>query len=170
MSSTTPNPYLRTQVMTAGPMQLRMLLFDGGLKFARQGRAGLAEEDFEKSYTNLSKAQNVVLELANGLDHSQAPDLCSRLEALYNFMYRRLVEANMQRDPAVVDEVIDLLEYERETWRQLMEQVEQPEQSAASPDGDGEAKPAQPASAPTPASPYAPQSPQGPVSTLSKSA
>jgi flagellar protein FliS len=162
MTQATPNAYLRTQIMTAGPMQLRMLLFDGAVKFARHGREALANSDFEQSYNNISRTQNIVWELSNGLNHEQAPDLCDRLTALYNYMYRRLVEANMHRDPAIVDEVIELLEYERETWRQLMEKVGEEQQT------NGQSEPAN-QTAP-PAGAYANPAGDGRSSTLSKSA
>jgi len=159
MKQASPNAYLRTQVMTAGPLQLRMLLYDGALKFCRQGRAGLENEDFEQSYGNISRAQNIVLELANSLDHSQAPELCDRLAALYNYMYRQLVSANVQRDPATVDEVIELIDYERETWRQLMEKMGEESESQPPASTAGYAAPG-PSTPPT----------AGQASTLSKSA
>jgi len=166
MQKPTPNAYLRTQVMTAGPMQLRLLLFEGGLKFCRQGREGLAREDFEKSYENLSRARNIVLELANSLNHRESPELCERLAALYNFMYRRLIEASMQRDATVVDEVIELLDYQRETWRQLMEQASPPQQ----PEPQRAESGSQPPRAATPAAAYPAGMPPGSMSTLSQSA
>ena len=43
------NPYLKTKVMTAGPAELRLMLFDGALKFAEQGRKGLADKDYERA-------------------------------------------------------------------------------------------------------------------------
>lgn len=143
--------------MTAGPLQLRMLLYDGALKFSRQARAALEREDFEQSYTNLARTQNIVLELSNSLDHDQAPDVCDRLAALYNYIYRQLVNANLTRDIQIVDEVIHLIEYERETWRQLMEKMGEGEHA-----GDG---------TPT-AQEQAMQAPPNPgqTSTLSKSA
>jgi len=127
MKQASPNAYLRTQVMSAGPLQLRMLLYDGALKFSRQGRTALEKEDYEQSYHNLSRTQNIVLELSNSLNHDEAPELCDRLAGLYNYLYRQLVNANLNRDPQIVNEVIELLDYERETWRQLMEQVGEPD-------------------------------------------
>jgi N utilization substance protein A len=52
------------------------------------------------------------------------PDLCERLHGLYTFMYNELVEASFQRDPARVDTVIQLLEFERETWVMLMRKLD----------------------------------------------
>lgn len=122
MAAPTINPYLRTKVLTASPQELRLMLYDGALKFCRQARPALEARHYEESYNNLIRAQNIVLELSNSLNHKAAPELCDRLAGLYNYLYRRLVDANVERDTAILDEVIELIEYERETWQMLMNQ------------------------------------------------
>jgi len=117
----TINPYLRNQVLTASPEQLRLMLYDGALRFMRAGKVGLAEKNFDISYTNLSKAQKIVLELSNSLKPEIMPELCQKLSALYTYIYRLLIDANMQRTTPPVDEAIKLLEFERETWQMMME-------------------------------------------------
>jgi len=117
----TINPYLRNQVLTASPEQLRLMLYDGALRFMRAGKVGLAEKNFDISYTNLSKAQKIVLELSNSLKPEIMPELCQKLSALYTYIYRLLIDANMQRTTPPVDEAIKLLEFERETWVMMME-------------------------------------------------
>ncbi len=118
-----PNPYLRTKVMTAGPAELRLMLFDGALKFAEQGRQGLTEKNYELAFTGISRCQQILAELIVSLDPKQAPELCERLSGLYTFMMTRLMAASHERDPAIVAEVITLLEYERETWIMLLEKL-----------------------------------------------
>lgn len=125
MAAPTINPYLRTKVLTASPQELRLMLYDGALKFCRLARPAMEQRDYEQSYQNLMRAQNIVLELSNSLNHDIAPDICDRLTALYTYIYRRLVEANVSREPTIVDEMIELLEYERQTWQLLMEREDQ---------------------------------------------
>jgi flagellar protein FliS len=115
--------YLRTKVMTAGPAELRMMLFDGALRFAEKGRAGLAERDFEAAYEGISRCQQILLELINGLQPEQDPALCERLSGLYTFMYTRLIDASQERSAEIVEEVIKLLEYEQQTWSMLLEKL-----------------------------------------------
>lgn len=110
------NAYLRQRVLSASPEELRMMLLEGALRFARQGAQGLRERNFEKSYQGIHQCQDILMELINALRPEVAPDLCRQLAALYTFMYRRLMEASAARDAAIVDEVIRLLEYENETW------------------------------------------------------
>ena len=115
--------YLRTKVMTAGPAELRMMLFDGALRFAEKGRAGLAGRDFEAAYEGISRCQQILLELINGLQPEQDPALCERLSGLYTFMYTRLIDASQERSAEIVEEVIKLLEYEQQTWSMLLEKL-----------------------------------------------
>ncbi|NJL30430.1 MAG: flagellar protein FliS [Phycisphaerales bacterium] len=71
------------------------------------------------------RAQKIVLELSTSLKHEVAPDLCTKLTALYNYIYKQLVEATLQRDPNLVKEALTLLEYETQTWRMLMDKLTQ---------------------------------------------
>ncbi|MEM6750014.1 MAG: flagellar export chaperone FliS [Planctomycetota bacterium] len=125
MSPAGVNPYLKTKVLTASPQELRLMLFDGVLKFCRQGRAALDEGTFDRSYDNLIRAQKIVLELNTSLKTDLLPEVTSRLAALYTYIYRLLIEANIERQLKPLDEAIGLLEYERETWALLMERGDQ---------------------------------------------
>ncbi len=118
-----PNPYLKTKVMTADPAELRLMLFDGALKFAEQGRQGLVARDYEAAFNGISRCQQILAELINSLNPQQAPELCQKLAGLYTFMVTRLMKARHHRDPAIVEEVIKLLKYERETWIMLLDNL-----------------------------------------------
>jgi len=120
---TNSNAYLRTRVMSASPAELRLRLFDGAIRFLSQGLEGMAAREHETAYDGYSKCQAILVELLNALDPSQAPELCERLGALYTFMYSHLVESLSEQDAAKGREVLELLEYERETWRQVMEKL-----------------------------------------------
>src|SRR5262245_55229600 len=95
--------YLRTRVMTAEPGELRLMLLDGAIRFAGQGREGLERRDFEMAYNGISRTQQILIELINALRPEQAPELCQRLQGLYTFMYTRLMEASRARSPAIAD-------------------------------------------------------------------
>ena len=117
------NAYLQTQVMSATPEELRLMLIDGAIKFATMGRAGLASGDHEKSYEGFSQARAIITELMTSMRTDVAPELCERVRSLYSFLFTELVTASMERDIARADKVIELLGYERETWVLLMEQI-----------------------------------------------
>ena len=146
------NAYLKTKVMTSSPAELRLLLFDGAIKFAEQAKAGLKQKNYEKAYTGLTRCQEIILELTTSLDADHAPDLCEKLTGLYTFMYSHLMRANQERDPALVDEVLGLLLYERETWSMVLERLVEENQAAKALTDTPQAEPALPTSAPKAAS------------------
>jgi flagellar protein FliS len=110
------NAYLKTKVMTASPLELRQMLIDGAIRFAETARDGLQKKDFEALYTGVTRCQAILMELINALDARRSPDLCRQLAALYTYMYTRLMRASTERSLPLLDEVLNLLRYERETW------------------------------------------------------
>lgn len=117
------NPYLKTKVLTASPEELRLMLYEGAIKFCHQAGTALENSEREAAYHSLMKAQKIVLELSTSLNHDVDPDLCSKLSALYTYIYRRLVDANIQQDQNAVQEAVKLLEYEKNTWQMLLERL-----------------------------------------------
>lgn len=117
------NAYLRTKVMTASPEELRLMLLDGAIKFARQGREGLVKKDFEQVFNGLSQCRNIITELIVTIRPEPDPDLADKIRSLYAFIYSQLIEASISKSMTHCDEAIRLLEYERETWVLLMKKV-----------------------------------------------
>lgn len=123
MSTAAPNPYLRDAVMTASPEQLQLMLYDGAIRFATQGRDAILARDFEQAFEKCSRAQRIVLEMERGLRPEVAPELCNRLSALYMFVYRRLVDGCVDHDTQAIDDALKILRFERETWVMLMDKI-----------------------------------------------
>ncbi len=117
------NPYLRTRVLTAGPEELRLLLLEGAVKFACQGRDGLARKDYEASYSGISQCRAIVLELLTTIRADIDPTLMDKIKGVYTFIYQELTTANLEKSVERMDKLIQLLEYETETWRLLMRKV-----------------------------------------------
>ena len=117
--------YLRSKVLTATPEQLQLMLFDGAIRFADQGKAALVKKDFEAGHRCLTRAQEIVNQLNATLRHDIYPDLCAKLASLYNFAHRNLVQANVKHDPALVDEALKVIRYQRETWVMLLDKLNQ---------------------------------------------
>ena len=120
MPPTGPNPYLKTKILTATPEELRLMLYEGAIRFAQQARTAIQEKNWESSYNALMRAQKIVLELSTSLNHQADPVLCDKLSALYTYIYKLLVDANIEHQTKPVDEALRLLEYEKETWQLLM--------------------------------------------------
>ena len=103
--------YLRTKVLTATPEQLQLMLFDGALRFGEQAKVALNEKRFEKSYELIGKVQKIIAEFQTSLRHDVNRELCGKLSALYNYIYRKLIEANVDHTVESLDEALSLLRY-----------------------------------------------------------
>jgi len=123
--------YLRTKVFTATPEQLQLMLYDGALRFGEQGRLALEQKNYEQSYNMISRVQKIITEMHASLKPTVAPELCQKMSALYNYIYRKLVEANLDHTIAALDEAMGILRYQRETWVMLMEQLGKTKAAAA---------------------------------------
>ena len=115
--------YLRMRVMTATPEQLQMMLYDGALRFAEQARGALEARDFEKSHGLISRVQKIIAELSSSLKRDVSPELCDKLSSLYTYVYKRLIDANVGHSIEALDEALELLRYQRETWALLLDRL-----------------------------------------------
>lgn len=116
--------YLTTKVLTATPAELRLMLIDGAIKFATQGREGLASKNYEAMFNGYTRCRSILVELSTTMRRDIGdPTLVDRMQALYAFMMMRLLESSTGRDLAPADEVIQLLGFERETWVMLMDRL-----------------------------------------------
>lgn len=125
MADARTNPYLRDAVMTATPEQLQLMLYDGCIRDAAQARDAIEKKDYETSYERLTRAQHIILEMQNGLNHDVNHELCERVASIYGFLYNKLLEANIHRDVQAIDDALRVLRIERETWRMLVDKVAQ---------------------------------------------
>lgn len=119
----TANAYLRTRALTAPPEELRLMLLEGAVRFATQGRDGLACRNFEASFNGISQCRDIVVELITTVRDEVDPEMADRIRALYMFIYSELNQASMDKDAARLGKVITLLEYERETWEMLIRKL-----------------------------------------------
>lgn len=124
-SSSTPNAYLRTRVMTSSPEQLRLMLLEGAVRFARQGRDALLAKDHEGIYTGFSRARDIVVELMTAIRPDTETELKSNVQGLYTFIFKLLVDASFDKDADKAEQAAKLLEYEVETWRLAMQRLTQ---------------------------------------------
>ncbi|HUO07186.1 MAG TPA: flagellar export chaperone FliS [Phycisphaerae bacterium] len=115
--------YLKTKVMTASPEMLTLMLWDGAIRFAEQAKEAIRRKDIEGSFKALVRSQKIITELSTALNRNINPDLCGKLAALYNFIYRRLVEANITKDEKLVDDALEIMRHQRETWVMLMDKL-----------------------------------------------
>jgi flagellar protein FliS len=128
--------YLESKVLTASPLELIALTYEGAVEAVRNARVYLIEKRIHERSRAITKAQLLIGELQKSLDFKQGGELSLQLGRLYDYMQRRLIEANFQQADVPLSEVENLLETLRESWRQLADQ-EKPLVAAATTTGSG---------------------------------
>jgi flagellar protein FliS len=111
--------YRQQSVLTATPGQLVVMLYDGCLRFLHQAAHAMRDGDRLRSGERLRRAEAIVGELLMTLDHEQGGDVAARLQAIYVFARRQLMEARREQDADMVDSVAGLLAELRESWAQI---------------------------------------------------
>ena len=115
--------YKRQQIMTATPEALTLMLYNGCLRFMTEGREALMNKDYEQANTSLQKAQNIISEFRITLKMEY--DIAKQLLPLYNYVYDRLVEANLKSDVTKIDEAKGIITELRDAWAQAMKKARQ---------------------------------------------
>lgn len=110
--------YQQNSVNTASKEKLLIMLYDGLVRFIKQGIAGIEEKDMIKSNTNLVKAQSIILEFMATLNLEIGGEMAKSLMALYDYMHRRLIEANIKKDVDIAKEVLGFAEELKETFEE----------------------------------------------------
>ncbi|TDT50616.1 flagellar export chaperone FliS [Fonticella tunisiensis] len=117
------NAYQQNSVNTASREKLLLMLYDGLVKFIKLGISGIEERDIQKSNTNLIKAQNILLELMATLNMKIGGELSKSLMLLYDYMYRRLIEANVKKDPEIAKEILGYAEELKDAFEKAYQQI-----------------------------------------------
>ena len=119
--TTAAQRYQQTQVATSDRGRLLLLMFDGGLKFLAQARAGLEAGDLARFAHSLGRSQAVIAELMHTLDHKAGGEIAANLERLYTFMLDHLVQANLEKSVRHVEQVHRLLDIIAGAYREILQ-------------------------------------------------
>lgn len=121
--------YLEAQVMTASPEKLHLMVVDGAIRFAKQAAQAMQEKDFETVHESLNRSRDFVVELTGGLNDEHHVELVEKLKGLFGFVYRNLVDADLEQETKKIATAIEILEMHRETWRMLMNKLQEENRS-----------------------------------------
>ena len=112
--------YKQNAIKTASPAKLTLMLYDAAVRFC-----DIAIETMENDSKNIQKindyikkAEDAIVELRMGLDMNIP--VAKEFDSVYDYIYRRLVEGNMKKDPEIVKEALKHIKKMRETWREVM--------------------------------------------------
>lgn len=98
--------YQTSNITTATPEKLMIMLFDGALQFLQKAKNAIDAKNFQERSTNIESARKIIRELMRTIDLENGNDVSKSLFKLYNKMAMKLIKANVSRDSALVEEVI----------------------------------------------------------------
>lgn len=110
--------YKENAILTSRPEELTLMLYNGMVKFIMQGINAIEKKDIEKANSSIIRAQDIITELQNTLDKNY--NVSKSLNILYDYMYRRLLEANIGKDTDILNEVLFFARDLRDTWTEAI--------------------------------------------------
>lgn len=113
--------YLRSQVESATPGMLVVMLYDGAIKFLNTYKRKVESNAFAEAFNSKMKAQNIIYELSASLN-METGDVARNLYRVYDYMMDKLISVDvLAKEVATVDEVIGLLTELRDAWKDIIE-------------------------------------------------
>ena len=110
--------YQGTKVNTASPAELTLMLYEGAIKFCNKGIYAIEDKNINKANENLLRAQKIIMELRGTLDFKYP--VAKDFELVYDYIYRRLVEAYIKKDKDIVEDALKYIRDMRDTWKEVM--------------------------------------------------
>ncbi len=111
------------EVNVADPHRLTQMLFEGALERIAVARGAMEHGNVPMKGEKIGQALAIIGGLQNTLDHSKNPELAGNLDALYDYMMRRLVQGNARNESEALDEVIGLLREIKSGWDAIPEML-----------------------------------------------
>ena len=121
MAVMTGNPYAQynqNKILTASPAELTLMLYDGAIKFCNIAIMGIEQNDVSKAHNNIMKVQKIIEEFQITLNFKY--EIANDFNNVYNYLMKRLREANMTQDKEILKEVDEHLHTMRDTWKEVM--------------------------------------------------
>lgn len=118
------NQYKENSINTATPEELTLMLYNGLVKFLMQAQSAIDTNNLEKSNNSIIRSQAIIKEFQATLDMNY--EVSENLDKLYDYMYRRLVEANIKKDSGIIEEILGYSRELRDTWAKAMKIAKHP--------------------------------------------
>ena len=118
MNQNRMSDYQKNAILTATPAELTLMLYEGAIKFCNLAKMAIEKNDVNKAHNNIKRAQDIITEFRITLDHKYP--VWEDFERVYDYIYRKLVEANMHKDMEALDEALKYIREMRDTWKQVM--------------------------------------------------
>lgn len=121
MSAEAYTQYQKTAVESIPPAKLLIMLYDGAIRFINQAVDAIKQQDINRAHQQIIKTETIIVELISTLNMDY--EVSKNLFELYEFYYNQLVEANLKKDPIILNQVKEALTELRDTWQQAAQIV-----------------------------------------------
>jgi len=111
--------YRKTNITTSDPVKLVIMCYEGAIDSLKLAKENVKEKDYEKKAKAITKAQEIIDELLCSLDLEKGGVIASNLSGLYNYMLRRILHGDVNRDMGAIDEVIGMLSELLSAWQEV---------------------------------------------------
>lgn len=111
--------YYKTNVETTDQLSLIIMLYDGTIRFMKKAVVNIEQGDVEEAHDYLVRAKEIISELVSTLKLESGGELANNLKELYLYSFKKIVEANLKKDPAMIQEVIQIMGNLRQGWAQM---------------------------------------------------
>ncbi len=118
MAMNAANAYKQTNIATASPAELTLMLYDGAIKFCNIAIMALEKGDLEKCNENIKKAKKIIVEFRSTLDFRY--EVANDFDRVYDYIYWVLTDANVKKDKALLEEGLGRIREMRDTWKEVM--------------------------------------------------
>ena len=115
--------YTTNKILTASPAEVTLMLYEGAIKFCNIAIVSIEHGEIEKAHLNIKKTQRIIEEFRNTLDHKYP--VAEDFDRIYVYLLQRLLQANIKKDTAILEEVNTHLRSVRDTWKEGMRQNNQ---------------------------------------------
>lgn len=115
-----PESYRKTQIDTASPEMLILMLYDGALRFTASAEEAFENRNIESISNSLLRVQAIITELLTCLDKDRGGEIALNLERIYLFFLEKLADSNVNKNVKPLQEIKPLLENLRDTWAELV--------------------------------------------------
>lgn len=116
-----PNAYAQyknSRILTASPAELTLMLYEGAIKFCNIAITAVEQKDIQKAHTNIVKTERIIEHFRLTLDMKYP--VAADFDRVYEYLLRRLVQANVSKDKEILEEVSAHLHSMRDTWKEVM--------------------------------------------------
>ena len=113
--------YKNSKLMTATPAELTLMLYEGAIKFANIALMAMEKKDPAKAHENIVKVEKIIQNFRDTLDRRYP--VSQDFENVYVYLLRRCHEANISKDPAIMEEILTHLRSMRDTWKEVMKKA-----------------------------------------------